>query len=355
MASVDVVMGTYNHARFVGRAIESALAQECDHDVRLRIADDCSTDGTQEVLRDYQARHPDRITLALDTENRGILSRDRLFSRLLRESTADYIALLDTDDYWADPHKLQKQVGFLESHPDYVVCYHDARIIDEEGRPVQDSKLPVELKRDFSADELVRGPMLLTVTMCFRNVLGEYPEEFYNVYNADNFLTSLLGNFGKGKYMGEIAPAVYRRHAAAVWSSLGKSKQIFQNGNTRAWLHRYYRRTGKQEYARYFRDEVTRWFSMALSSIAAEGRPDDPLVKTMLTGYTDILDERNLRQLEAVLQGAKSAQRHGAATAGDPEGDVSLRRVLWLYEGGNVGMAENVLAEYCRRLGEGAA
>ncbi len=308
-ASVDVVMGTYNHAPFVAQAIESVLMQECDYDVRLSIADDCSTDGTQDVLREYQRRYPDRITLALDSVNRGLFNKDRLFLRLLRETRADYIALLDTDDYWADPHKLQKQVVFLESNRDYVICYHNARIVDEEGRPLQASKLSEELKRDFSGDELIHGKMILTLTMCFRNVLSDFPEEFYRVYNPDKFLTSLLGNHGKGKYMAGIGDAVYRMHSAAVWSTLEKGVQVFRNGVTRAWLHRYYKRIGNRQYADFFRDETVRHFRDVLVEAAAAGGVDyTQIVHEMFTAYKDIIGDAEERRLRAIVKDTAYAQ-----------------------------------------------
>lgn len=309
MPTIDVIVGTYNHARFIAECLESVLAQETTFLMTIRVADDCSTDGTQEILKSYQGRHADRIALHLDTENKGIFNKDRMFLKLLRGSQADYIALLEGDDYWADPHKLQKQVGFLEAHADYVICYHNARIVDEKGRLLQASKLPEDLKRDFPADELIQGKMILTLTMCFRNVVSDLPEEFYKVYNPDKFLTSLLGNHGKGRYMADISDAVYRKHSTAVWSTLGKGVQVFHNGATRAWLYRYYKGTGNRRYADFFRGETIRHFRDVLVEAAAAGGTEyAQIVHEVFTAYRDIVDGGEERRLRMIVKDTAYAQ-----------------------------------------------
>jgi glycosyltransferase involved in cell wall biosynthesis len=161
-----------------------------------------------------------------------------------------YIALCEGDDYWTDPLKLQKQVDFLEANPDYVICYHNARIIDNEGNVISESKLPEESERDFSMAELITGtPFILTLSICYRNVVKDFPEEFNKVINGDNFLISLLGSFGKGKYLTNILPAVYRKHEGGIWSMKTDKDKMIATITTFYWLFQYYKRIGKIDFA----------------------------------------------------------------------------------------------------------
>lgn len=253
---VSVAIITYNHERFIAQAIESVLMQETDFPVELVIGEDCSTDGTRVIVCEYADRYPGRVRLLLSERNQGTIAN---VVATLNACRGQYITLLDGDDYWTDPLKLQKQVEFLEANSEYVACHHDALIVDECGTTIAQSKLPDALKRDFSGDELIRRPWILMFTACFRNVLGEMPPEFYEVFNGDTFLTSMLGHFGGSHYMGrEIRPAAYRRHAGGVWSTLSDDEANVHAANTHYWLSRYYGRLGQKEYSRHFADVYQR-------------------------------------------------------------------------------------------------
>lgn len=248
---VSVCMITYNHERFIAQAIDSVLMQETDFPLELVIGEDCSTDATRAIVVEYAERYPQIIRPLLPEHNLGMMPN---FVATLSACKGKYIALLEGDDYWTDPHKLQKQVESLEAHPECVLCHHNAMIIDESGRPISDSNLPVGLQRDFLAEELVKCAHVLTLTACFRNVLRDYPPEFFKVLNGDSFLFSLLGNHGKSKYLGgSVEPDVYRVHAGGVWSALGRDwRQAWHRVNTFFWLRSYYWSIGQNKYSQHF-------------------------------------------------------------------------------------------------------
>ena len=104
---VSVTILTYNQVAFIGQAIESALDQITDFPYEILVGDDCSTDGTQEVILDYQKRYPDRVKPVLHKKNLG---QNGLFNTIetLKLAQGAYIAPMDGDDYWTDPRKLQK-------------------------------------------------------------------------------------------------------------------------------------------------------------------------------------------------------------------------------------------------------
>lgn len=292
---VSICCITYNHERFISDAINGFINQKTDFPIEIIIHDDASTDNTADIIRKF-AERDDRIVPILRNENiksKGV----PVFPITFKKARGKYIALCEGDDYWTDPYKLQKQVDFLKANHDYVICYHNASIIDADGNSVSSSKLPEELKRDFSQEELIQGKMILTLTMLFRNVLKEMPDEFLQVKNGDKFLTSLLGNYGKGKYLGDIENAVYRKHNNSIWSSLDEITQIYYNGDTRAWLCRYYEKINKKENADYFRNEVKKHFNNVFSKINYSNYFGfKQLSEKILKNYHDLLTEETLEK-----------------------------------------------------------
>jgi glycosyltransferase involved in cell wall biosynthesis len=228
--------------------VDGFLKQETTFPVEILIHDDASTDGTAEIIREYEGRFPRAIKPVYETENQYSKGKGDLFG--LKRARGEYIAICEGDDYWTDPAKLQKQVDFLDRNPDYVICYHDAKIVDESGRVVADSKLPEECKRDFSSEELMKGAWTLNMSRVWRKpsrtAEAETPLRATAALNSDMLWTARLGKHGKGKYLGEIEPAVYRLHAGSIWSSLDKDTQNFENFNSYVYIYLYHvRYTGK--------------------------------------------------------------------------------------------------------------
>src|SRR5690554_4624359 len=121
---VSISCITYNHAPYIRQCLEGFLMQQCDFEYEILIHDDASTDGTSDIIREYQKKYPEIIKPIIQKENqwsqgvRGMMARFN-FPR----AKGKYIALCEGDDYWTDPLKLQKQVDFLEKNPNYsLVC-----------------------------------------------------------------------------------------------------------------------------------------------------------------------------------------------------------------------------------------
>ena len=113
---------TYNHEPYIRDALNGFVMQKTNFPFVAIVHDDASTDGTAEIIREYAAKYPNIIKPIFETENQ-YSKHDGSISRIMAEaqerSGAKYIAMCEGDDYWTDPNKLQKQVDFLESHPDY--------------------------------------------------------------------------------------------------------------------------------------------------------------------------------------------------------------------------------------------
>ena len=117
---VSIHMITYNQAPYIGQAIEGVLRQKVDFGVELVIGEDCSTDGTREIVLGYQAKYPDSIRVVTSDNNVG--ARKNSY-RVMKACRGKYVAFCEGDDYWHHPGKLQKQVDYMESHSECGLIY----------------------------------------------------------------------------------------------------------------------------------------------------------------------------------------------------------------------------------------
>jgi glycosyltransferase involved in cell wall biosynthesis len=225
---VTALVNTYNQAGFVEHAIESALAQELDDRYEIVIVDDCSSDGTREIIREYAADYPGLIRVFLLDQNLG---RCASRARGTREALGTYVALLDGDDYWTSPHKLRKQVEFLDSRPDCAMCFHNATVTYDDGTQEPHpfySENPTQRISDrtpqkiTSLARIVVGNFILTSSVMFRNgLITEFPDWYFDARVARGFddwaLYVLTAEHGDIGYVDELL-SVYRVHGGGAWS-----------------------------------------------------------------------------------------------------------------------------------------
>lgn len=121
---VSVLMTSFQHERYIARAIDGVLEQGGDVQFELLVGDDASTDGTREVIAEYARAHPQVIRTFFPERNLGQGGKT-IFSALIGLSRGDYIAVLDGDDYWTSPEKLRRQVTYLDEHPECSMCFHN--------------------------------------------------------------------------------------------------------------------------------------------------------------------------------------------------------------------------------------
>ncbi len=230
---VYVSILTFNHVEFIEECIESILHQKTTFSVKIVIFDDCSTDGTTEILKLYKVKYPHLFILFLQKHNTfGKPDRKNvMFPFYEYRGKAQYTALCEGDDYWADDTKLQQQILFLENNRDFVIAYHDSKIIDSSGELVATSKLR-EKGRDLTSEDIIRGVLIPTNTVVFRNVFQSPPIHFFNVLNGDTFYFALLGQFGKAKFLPAIASSIYRLHNNGIWGLKPSNWKLRQALNT---------------------------------------------------------------------------------------------------------------------------
>ncbi len=218
---ISVWMGAFNHESFIAKAIDSVLMQQTDFDVEIVIGEDCSIDSTRKIILDYNDKYPGKFKLLLPEKNLGMIPIVKATYPLC---TGKYIAWLDGDDYWTDPLKLQKQVNFLEAHPDFVMCFHNVSILDQINHTYAEKEHPKYFNTDesLSIDHFCYYNPVAACSVVHRNVLPkELPGWFYQLAFPDLAFYFLLAEKGKIQYLGENM-GVYRVHEEGEWS--GKSK-----------------------------------------------------------------------------------------------------------------------------------
>lgn len=226
METLTVVIFSYNHERFLPRALDSVLNQVTDFDYKILVADDASTDKSPQIIREYAQRHPSRIVALLRSENLGSMEN---FRQTLAEVRSRYVLVNDGDDWLTDVHKLQRQVEYLEQHPECSLCFHPVQIV-RESAPSEYEVFPPESDcRPQGLKELLKRNFLQTNAVMYRwgfndgQLLKHLPGD---ILPGDYFLHLLHAEKGSIGFLPQMMSA-YFRHAESVWAGDAKTPQWF--------------------------------------------------------------------------------------------------------------------------------
>ena len=213
---LSVLMITYNHEHFIRQAVESVLMQEVSFPLEIIISDDASTDRTPLLLEEL-SKNDSRIRLILRERN---LTAVPNFYATLEECRGRYVALLEGDDYWTNPNKLQTQIDLLQANPDTVLCFHSCTVLNEMTHVQCDDKLlGLQTFSDpISFSEVVfHCPTASTVLKL--SALQPIPNEYRSLYGADYPCFMLLSARGVVRYL-PYHWSVRRLHPDGLWSRL---------------------------------------------------------------------------------------------------------------------------------------
>ncbi len=219
---ISVCLQTYNHEKYIKDCLDGILSQRTNYKFEIIIGEDNSKDKTREICKKYALQFPDKIKLLLHHPENKISIENRITGRFnfmykIYISKGKYIALVDGDDVWRDPRKLQKQVDFLEKHQEYSFSFHNTSIIDELGNILNDNLLNYK-KSNFNAYEVISGLLIPTSSVVFRNCIKEFPNNFTQILNGDSLLFAQLVSFGNAYYHHDIINNLYRHHYGGLWS-----------------------------------------------------------------------------------------------------------------------------------------
>jgi glycosyltransferase involved in cell wall biosynthesis len=210
---------TYNQQDYIRQCLEGAVNQVVDYDYEIVIGDDCSTDNTFQICQEYANKYPNKIRLLSRERNLGMAEN---WADTIKNCHGKYVAMCEGDDYWTDNSKLQNQVDFLESNPDYVLNFHKVSVLKATGEIVEDFLTEVPQEHETGLDIIEKGNYIHTPSVVFRNLIKEFPNEFYKSPIVDYFLYILLSKHGKAKYLSDEM-AVYR-HGVGIFTSQNSIK-----------------------------------------------------------------------------------------------------------------------------------
>lgn len=214
LVSIDCI--TYNHAPYIRECLEGFLMQKVDFNYEILIHDDASTDGTADIIREYEAKYPDIIKPIYQKENQYSKGIPISITYQFPRAKGKYVALCEGDDYWTDPYKLQKQVGFLEKNSNYGIVYTDINIYHEASESYQYSVFKNKIRnrtQDFEEHLVSRG-FLAPLTWVFRKKLLKEIDVFPSL---DGSFVLMLEFFQHTQvhYLSDVT-AVYRKREGSA-------------------------------------------------------------------------------------------------------------------------------------------
>ncbi len=221
---VSVALYAYNEEKYIRQAIESIINQKTNFKYEIIVHDDASTDRTAEILQEYEKTYPNLIVGIYQHDNqyqKGVYIPQKYVYPIVR---GKYMAYCDGDDYWTDPYKLQKQVDFLESHPDYSICTHAMeRLYVKEGKSIETRVAQESMELDRKHMINWDGSKIPQIgTWVYRTEYGVNRAELFRVIQVGNRMSisdQPLGMYlslqGKIWYIDEVM-SVWRRYDTSV-------------------------------------------------------------------------------------------------------------------------------------------
>jgi len=306
---VSVLVMTYNHARFIRQCVESALRQKLDGGYEILISEDCSTDGTREIVREYERAHP-QLVRALWSETN--VRTNAVVVRGVEAARGQYVALLDGDDYWLADDKLQRQADFLDAHPECTICFHNARVIHEDGSRAPWNWTPPDHPEITTFEDLWMGNFIATSSTVFRRgVVSPIPSWYESYFPITDWPLHLLhAERGRIGYINEVL-GIYRYHPGGYYSTLSEAEKL-------AATLQFYRRMNASTGYRYdalARTAISKYFIEWAEEYLTRGdkagarscyrrylggRPVNPHVslrRSILTGLNVLLPSRLTRRI----------------------------------------------------------
>lgn len=234
---VSICSITYNHAPYIRQCLDGFLMQNTNFKYEIIIHDDASTDGTAEIIKEYAEKYPDLITPIFQSENQYSKGLRGFYAKFVfPKAKGKYIAMCEGDDYWTDPLKLQKQVDFLETNPEFVMCTHNYYEYIQINDKIKENEKVGSTVLDLNTLIHFSFYYFQPVTLLFRNSIFNVDE--YSKYKTtrDTAHFYYLLTKGKGYYFNDIM-AVYRRHTGGVWTGCNRIQQWLSDYGVRMSIY----------------------------------------------------------------------------------------------------------------------
>ncbi len=224
-SEITVVVMTYNQKDYIAKTLESILAQKIDTNFDILVHDDCSEDGTYEIVLGYQKKFPNKIKIIHQNERKFLKDgfNMMIYKYVVPCIKSKYIAYCDGDDYWCNIHKLKKQYDFMETHKDYSMCFHSSYQLKQNGD--MSSKWFIQGDRDVNMHDLINenlGICVATSSIFLKSyVFKNFPDWRKNFCVEDFPMYIMAAMHGKIHQFSDVM-CVYRQFAIGSWSSQNK-------------------------------------------------------------------------------------------------------------------------------------
>ena len=237
---VSICCITYNHEPYIRQCLEGFVMQKTNFKFEAIVHDDASTDHTADIIREYAAKYPNIIKPIYETENQ-YSKHDGSLRRIMDAAcTGKYIALCEGDDYWIDPLKLQKQVDFLETHPEHSLCFTAHQRLFPDGTIQERRRYQHSVNECMMKDIiLVGGGFMSTASMVYHRLKSsDYPDWRKNSPVGDLPLMLVLALNGKVGYINDVM-STSRRNILGSWTDrVSKDFEMFRrhhNAEKKMW------------------------------------------------------------------------------------------------------------------------
>lgn len=230
---VSIQCLVYNHEPYLRQCLDGFVMQKTDFKFEVIVHDDCSTDDSANIIRDYAEKYPEIIKPILEDNNQYTKGGFGLISKIITEYTyGKYVAMCEGDDYWTDPLKLQKQVLVLEKNQNVNLVYTNFRNVDFKGNAINRSYYENIKRHSPSGDifgKLMEKNYILTLTTCFRRDVF-FTEQYKNSpYKYDYTLACEASITGDVIYLEDVTGCYRQSPNGAMATMKNKvSKDIFE-------------------------------------------------------------------------------------------------------------------------------
>lgn len=211
---VSIICVTYNQREYLAKALDSFLSQKTEVAFEIIVHDDASTDGTTEILRDYQNKYPHTIHALYEEENIFSKGIDFFTDIVKNVAKGKYIAICEGDDYWISEGKLQRQYVTLEAHPECDMCACGAQMVSTDEKHILGEVRPKEADGILTMEESILGGgmYLATASLFFRKSMYDHIMRFEKVRSLD-YVYQMKGALRGGIYYIDQCMAAYRRYS----------------------------------------------------------------------------------------------------------------------------------------------
>lgn len=237
---VTIRCTTYNQEAYIRECLEGFVMQKTNFRFEAIVHDDASTDGTADIIREYEEKYPDIIKPIYETENQHS-KHDGSLSRIMDEHThGKYVAVCEGDDYWTDPLKLQKQYDFMEEHPECSMCFHANHILLPTGEKLLHKHRMIKTIYPPEDIILLDGVHLNTIFYRWKFLKEEGRPDFWKNCPIGDIPTKLyLASKGSIGFINDVM-SVYRRSSIGGWSCKRRKLTLLQRTNHHKKIIRMY-------------------------------------------------------------------------------------------------------------------